>query len=250
MNNTTLELSNEEKSLLKRKEHYQKNRDIIRIQRREYRKKNKEQRKKYSAEYFKAQDKETLRKKARERYSKRITYTTTYVEQNKDKIREYHKNRYLENKKTYLQQAKNYYLNNKDKRHQYIKKYLENTPSAKLAANLRTRVWIALKSAQTTKCKKTLLLLGCTIEELKKYIEGLWQSGMGWENHAKDGWHLDHIIPCASFDLTDPIQQEICFHYTNLQPLWCMDNLSKGSRHNDVRHRYQLNTFKPSPAIE
>lgn len=43
---------------------------------------------------------------------------------------------------------------------------------------------------------------------------------MTWENHKHCGWHLDHIIPCSSFDLSDPEQQNKCFHYTNLQPLW------------------------------
>ena len=58
--------------------------------------------------------------------------------------------------------------------------------------------------------------------------ESLFQSGMTWENHGKYGWHIDHIRPCSSFDLTDPEQQKLCCHYTNLQPLWAKDNLSKG----------------------
>jgi hypothetical protein len=49
------------------------------------------------------------------------------------------------------------------------------------------------------------------------------------ENHGL--WHVDHIRPCASFDLTDPEQQAICFHYTNLQPLWAIDNIKKGARY-------------------
>ncbi|NBT08982.1 MAG: hypothetical protein EBS98_09300, partial [Chitinophagia bacterium] len=49
-------------------------------------------------------------------------------------------------------------------------------------------------------------------------------------NYGKFGWHLDHIQPCASFDLTDPSQQKKCFHYSNIQPLWAKDNWSKGSR--------------------
>jgi hypothetical protein len=52
---------------------------------------------------------------------------------------------------------------------------------------------------------------------------------MSWDNHGKHGWHIDHIRPCASFDFSDPEQQQQCFHYSNLQPLWAGDNLSKGS---------------------
>lgn len=53
---------------------------------------------------------------------------------------------------------------------------------------------------------------------------------MTWANYGKSGWHIDHIKPCASFDLSDPDQQKACFHYSNLQPLWAFDNLSKGAK--------------------
>ncbi len=53
---------------------------------------------------------------------------------------------------------------------------------------------------------------------------------MTWENHGRHGWHIDHIIPCAAFDLTDPEQQKKCFHYTNYQPLYTLENLKKGDR--------------------
>jgi HNH endonuclease. len=53
---------------------------------------------------------------------------------------------------------------------------------------------------------------------------------MSWDNYGRDGWHIDHIRPCASFDLTDPEQQRQCFHYTNLQPLWAADNIRKGAK--------------------
>ena len=51
---------------------------------------------------------------------------------------------------------------------------------------------------------------------------------MSWDNQGE--WHIDHIIPCASFDLTNEEEQEKCFHYTNLQPLWAIDNMVKGCK--------------------
>ena len=54
--------------------------------------------------------------------------------------------------------------------------------------------------------------------------------GMTWENHTRSGWHIDHIVPCAAFDLSDPAQQRACFHYTNLQPLWAKTNLKKSNK--------------------
>ena len=52
--------------------------------------------------------------------------------------------------------------------------------------------------------------------------------GMTWENYGE--WHLDHMRPCASFNLEDPEEQKKCFHWTNLQPLWAKDNLAKSDR--------------------
>ena len=72
--------------------------------------------------------------------------------------------------------------------------------------------------------------LGCSVDQLKVYIESKLLSGMSWNNYALHGWHLDHIRPLASFDLSDPEQFKQAVHYTNLQPMWAVDNLKKGAR--------------------
>ena len=92
-------------------------------------------------------------------------------------------------------------------------------------ARLRDSVRYALGRQQIIKSKRTEELLGCTIEEAKAHLASLFTDGMSWDNHGE--WHIDHIRPCASFDLTDPEQQKQCCHYTNLQPLWAADNLAK-----------------------
>jgi hypothetical protein len=78
------------------------------------------------------------------------------------------------------------------------------------------------------KSKSTQELIGCDIEQLWIHLEKSFKSGMTRKNYGK--WHVDHIIPCASFDLTKPEEQAKCFHYTNLQPLWASENLAKGSK--------------------
>lgn len=83
------------------------------------------------------------------------------------------------------------------------------------------------------KSNKTLEILGCSVEEFKLYIESKFLPGMTWENHGvytlenPDRWHVDHIVPCSKFDLSNPEDQRKCFHYTNLQPLWGADNIKK-----------------------
>jgi len=98
----------------------------------------------------------------------------------------------------------------------------------KLKTNLRNRLNEAINNKH--KSARTMELLGCTIEELKQHLESLFGPGMNWENHSQFGWHIDHINPCASFDLSDAKQQKECFHYTNLQPLWWYDNLAKSDK--------------------
>ena len=72
--------------------------------------------------------------------------------------------------------------------------------------------------------------LGCSVEELKRHLEKQFQPKMNWENYGLYGWHIDHIKPLVNFDLTNREQFLEACHYTNLQPLWAEDNLSKGAK--------------------
>ena len=112
-------------------------------------------------------------------------------------------------------------------RKKLTQKYLNRRrtdPNFKILTILRGRIKDVLKGH--SKSDSTINILGCTIEELWIHLESKFTEGMTRQNHGK--WHVDHIIPCASFDLTKPEQQVKCFHYTNLQPLWALDNLKKG----------------------
>jgi hypothetical protein len=155
-------------------------------------------------------------------------YAKAYARANKDKVKAYAREWYQKNKERLLKRTTERFRN----------KY-RTDPQFRTANKLRARIYNALKSAGLTKNKRTEDLLGCTINEARRYIETLWQPGMSWSNHTKKGWHIDHIRPCASFDLTDPEQQRACFHYTNLQPLWGIENELKNSNYKGVRHLYK-----------
>jgi hypothetical protein len=124
-----------------------------------------------------------------------------------------------------------YYYKNSKKLNQIKIKYRNELyakdPYFRLYTCIRTRINKVIKN--NIKCKKTLNLLGIpNVKFLKKYLESKFKDGMTWEKRGLI--HIDHIIPCASFDLKDPKQQAKCFHYTNLQPLWAKENLSKGAK--------------------
>ena len=103
----------------------------------------------------------------------------------------------------------------------YYRDYREE-PNHKLAHAIRTRIRRAVKSGSATEN------LGCSISELRSHIEGKFQPGMTWENYG--AWHIDHIVPLSTFDLTDPEQFAKACHYTNLQPLWAEENSRKHDR--------------------
>lgn len=103
-------------------------------------------------------------------------------------------------------------------------------PSYKISGALRTRINSLLKNIDSTRTLSLIEIIGCSVDFLRSHLEIQFLPGMSWINHSVKGWHIDHIIPCSSFDLTDPEQQKACFHWSNLQPLWAFDNLSKGSK--------------------
>jgi hypothetical protein len=98
----------------------------------------------------------------------------------------------------------------------------------KLLECLRSRIYKAIKYGHGKKNEHTISLLGCNLEKFKLYLSSKFQPRMTWKNYGK--WYIDHILPCSIFDLTDYQERKFCFHYTNLQPLWAKDNLSKSDK--------------------
>ena len=121
---------------------------------------------------------------------------------------------------------KAYRAANVNKAKAYQNNRLKTDIQYKLSKSLRSRLNKALQGNYKT--GSAVKDLGCSIVELQMYLESKFQSGMTWDNHGLFGWHIDHIKPLASFDLTNRAQLLIACHYTNLQPLWAIDNLAKG----------------------
>lgn len=172
-------------------------------------------------------------------------YNKKYYQQNKEEIFNQKKKYYLKNKEQIKKKRSKYYLKNKEKclkasfkyrinnKKRYAKMYyiyqknkLKKDKNYLLRHRLGTRIYLALKGIN--KSKTTMKLIGCSIEKFKKHLASKFTKGMSWNNYGK--WHIDHIIPCASFDLSKASEQCKCFHYTNLQPLWARENLKKGKK--------------------
>ena len=182
--------------------------------------KNRETRIKKSKEY-KLKNKEHNQQVDRARYQRQRDIKLKYQQQQRIKNPEYIKQYRIKNKKK-IRKTANAWRNNKK----------QTDLNFKLRDNLKTRIITVLNG--TSKSKRTIELLGCSIEKFRMYLEAqFWKDErIDWITYGPKGWHLDHIRPCASFDLTDPEQQKQCFHYTNLQPLWWDKNIAKGAKLN------------------
>ena len=143
---------------------------------------------------------------------------------------QYNKDHIKERKQYHKQYRKQYNKDHAEEIKQYGKQYTKDRKKTdvnfKLACNLRVRLNIAIRNNQ--KLGSAVKDLGCDIPFFKEYIEIQFKPGMTWNNYGQ--WHLDHIKPLASFDLTDMEQFLEACHYSNIQPLWAAENLSKGAK--------------------
>lgn len=194
--------NNKEYFSKKNKQYLEKNKQIVKTQKKEYNTRNKENIKEYQSIY-------------------RLN--------NKDKAAAYKKEYYLANKDMILAKQKDERKNIefKRKRQENHKRKIETDIQYRLRDRIRTR----LCGAVNNKSGSAIRDLGCSVAELKVWLENQFQIGMSWDTWGVRGWHIDHKIPLAHFDLTDRNQFLLACHYTNLQPLWHKDNCSKAARY-------------------
>lgn len=186
-----------------------------------YREKHKSEIKTYRKSYY-YKNKEALNKKSNLWYKQNQNKVKNYKETNKEKIKKkqksYYKEYYKRNKKQLLQKNLNYVKNRRKHDTVFNLRYI-----------MRRRIQKILFSNK--KSLPTEKFIGCTSKKLKEYLEAQFKPGMTWKNHGQYGWHIDHIKPCSLFNRSNIKEQQKCFHYTNLQPLWWYENLEKGDKY-------------------
>lgn len=157
-----------------------------------------------------------------------------YRQKNKNKKSIYDQQYRLKNLEKLKEKRHKYFQNNKTKEYEYIKRKRHKDINFKIANNIRTRTRSAIK--EDFKTGSAVSDLGCSIEKLKQKLESMFYCNpktgeiMSWNNYGRFGWHIDHIIPLSSFDLSNRQEFLKAVHFSNLQPLWFFENLSKGKK--------------------
>ena len=127
---------------------------------------------------------------------------------------------------------KQYIAENKDWWRKYEREYRSSRKQEdmffKIKSNLSSRLSDLIKNRIIG--QRTVELLGCDKDTFLQHLESQFTEGMTWENYGLKGWHVDHIMPISSYDLTHEDEVKKACHYTNLQPLWWQDNLEKGDK--------------------
>lgn len=216
---------------------YQRRREAAVAQKAQYRSANKEEvRKSRRKSYY--VDLEASRKCQRDRYAsdpnsakKRREFRSRNVERERLVAKLYRVKMGEKLRAKRRVQSARWREENRDEYNSRNREYYATSINRKIGLNLRNRINSTVRYKAGQKQRDSLsLLLGCTIEELKAQFESQFTEGMTWEKFMSGEIHIDHIKPCASFDLTKVSEQKKCFHHTNLQPLWAEDNLRKSAK--------------------
>ena len=180
---------------------------------------SKESRKKQTSKYYKEYYNDPKKKRAK------IIREKLYNQNPENKARKY----LLRKKKAKIYNQK-YRSSQKGKEanRRGVKKALKTNPTYKIANAVRRRLGEYLNLKGLTKTNKTFTIVGCTPAELKIHLEKQFKPGMTWWNHTPKGWHIDHITPLASAKTIE--ETEKLAHYTNLQPMWAIENIKKGNK--------------------
>lgn len=159
---------------------------------------------------------------------------TEYIRKKNKRWRECNRDRHIQSVRRWRErnpEKTKEYEKRRASRAEWYRKKRRDDLNYRVACSLRTRLNAAVKAQLKGSCIKkgsAVENLGCSMSEFLEHLESLFQGGMSWENYGE--WHIDHKRPLSVFNLDDEEQVKIACHYSNLQPLWAGDNLSKGNR--------------------
>lgn len=144
----------------------------------------------------------------------------------------------------YIPQAKKWREAHVEEARIYKREYLAHRRATDVLFQIKELMRSRLKNALQGKKKSesAMNLVGCSADELKAHLESTFQDGMTWDNQGE--WHIDHIVPCVAFDLEDPVEQQACFYYKNLQAMWALDNSRKGGSYTKEEKERYMDEFK------
>ncbi len=168
---------------------------------------------------------------------KRVLTDPEYREKRNQQSREY----FSRNRSEYLKKQRE--RKSSDEFRLWARNYDSNRRKKldfRLTKSLRDRLYKAIK--RDNKVDSSKELVGCSINKLKEHLENQFNSKMNWENYGK--WHIDHIRPCNSFDLSNREQQKLCFHYLNLQPLWGTENNAKKDSYSEKDEKFWIKRMR------
>ena len=136
--------------------------------------------------------------------------------------------------------------NNIEKIREERKKRYKTDPLFRLYRRMHSRVYQALKAQNASKNERTMEYVNCSVAQLYNYIESQFETWMTWDNlgiydpNGPKSWQIDHRRPCDNFDLNDEEQKYMCFHWTNLQPLYSKENVvDKNNKFDESTFRYK-----------
>ena len=163
-----------------------------------------------------------------EQRAKKYARNKEWSSRNRDKVLAYHRMRRERDKVKMARQKRAWYYRNRERALARVKAYMTTRMNTDVGYRMRRRISTRICNAVrgfAGKCSSTPDLIGCSIDRLKEHLASKFSPGMSFKNYGK--WEIDHVVPCAKFNLALESEQRACFHYTNLQPLWKVDNLSK-----------------------
>lgn len=176
-------------------------------------------------DYMKEYNKKDIRK----------DYMKQYYKENSQVYKDRKKQSRIENPEIHKERDKKYKENNRDKVNKYHRRWKQKKRESDINYKIKENISRRIRYELTTllkgkKTKRTTAYIGCSMEDLKKYLENQFNESMTWENYGT-AWHIDHKIPCAAWDLTKEDENMYCWNFRNLQPLDASENQSKKDKY-------------------